>query len=295
MSFKSGFVGLIGRPNAGKSTLLNTILDEKVAIVTDKPQTTRNVIRGIYNDAQAQIVFFDTPGLHMPKDALSKQIVQLATTTIPDVDIVFYLVDANKSIVAEDKRVLNLITKNKKPTFLIVNKIDSITKQQLLEKLTEWSALFAFDEIIPISALENNNIDRLLTITKSYLPDQPQFYPVEMIMDISERFLISEVIREKILLLTHHEIPHSVAVMIEQLEQLPNKILIDATIVVERESQKAIVIGKNGTMKSNIIKLASIDLRKMFQKKIDCKLFVKVEPNWRNKTSKLHEIGVNKT
>ena len=295
MSNKAGFVGLIGRPNAGKSTLLNTILKEKIAIVTDKPQTTRNVIRGIYNDEQAQIVFFDTPGLHMPKDALSRQMVQLATTTIPDVDVVYFLVDANKSILAEDKRVLDLITKNKKPTFLIVNKIDQCSKKELLEKLTEWSAIFPFDEIIPISALNNDNVDRLLSITKTYLEDQPMFYPPEMIMDMSERFVISEMIREKILMLTHHEIPHSVAVMVEQLENLENKMIIDATIIVERDSQKGIIIGKGGSMKSTIIKLVSIDLRKFFQKKIDCKLFVKVEPNWRNKITKLHEIGYQKT
>ncbi len=291
MSFKSGYIGLVGLPNAGKSTLLNTILKSKVAIVSPKAQTTRHVIVGIYNGEQTQLVFLDTPGFHQVGDGLSKQMVKATTVTIPDVDLIYYIVDGKRKPGQHDKRLLMLIENAKKNVFLIVNKIDQLNKEELLNQLTLWSELYQFNEIIPISALNSDNIDRLLQVTNNYIPEGHPFYLDDAVTTQTEHMIISEIVREKIIHLTNQEVPHSIAVVLDELEFLENRLNVMATVVVDRDSQKGILIGKAGQKKNEIIKQASMELRRLYQVKVNLQLFVKVEKNWRNKQSRLTEYG----
>ena len=291
MSYKSGYIGLIGLPNAGKSTLLNTILQHKLAIVSSKAQTTRHVIVGVYHKEDMQIVFMDTPGFHQVGDGLSKQMVKATSTTIPDVDIIYFLIDAKRKPNLNDKRLLTVIEKANKKVFLVVNKIDELSKEKLIEQLLLWSKEYAFDEVIPISALHNENIDTLLNISKVYLPEGMPFYMEDTLTTQSEKTLIGEIIREKVLHLTNQEIPHSVAVVLDDVEFSENRLSIMASIIVDKDSQKGILIGKNGSKKNEIIRLASMELRRLYQMKVMLTLFVKVEKNWRNKASRLMEYG----
>lgn len=291
MSFKSGYVGLVGLPNAGKSTLLNALIKSKVAIVSSKAQTTRHVIVGVVHQPEYQIVFLDTPGFHQVGDGLSKQMVKATSTTIPDVDLVYFLVDGKRRPNQNDERLLQLIKKDNKKVFLVVNKIDELKKDVMMQQLTLWNALYEFDEVIPISALKEDNLERLLEITATYLPEGLKFYESNVITTQSDETLISEVIREKIVHLTNQEVPHNVAVKLDEVEFEDNKINILAQVIVDKDSQKGIVLGKNGSKKNEIIKQASIELRRMYQRKIYLKLFVKVSENWRNKQSRLKEYG----
>jgi GTP-binding protein Era len=291
VSFKSGYIGLVGLPNAGKSTLLNALIQSKVAIVSSKAQTTRHVIVGVVNQPSSQIVFLDTPGFHQVGDGLSKQMVKATSTAIPDVDLVYFLVYGKRQPNINDERLLGLIKKDNKKVFLILNKIDELKKEMLMKQLMLWSELYDFDEIIPISALKENNLDHLLKVTADYLPEGLKFYESDVITTQSDETLISEVIREKIVHLTNQEVPHSVAVKLDEVEFEENRINILAQVIVDRDSQKGIILGKNGTKKNEIIKQASIDLRRMYQRKIYLKLFVKVSENWRNKQSRLKEYG----
>ncbi len=295
MSFKSGYIGLVGLPNAGKSTLLNTILKSKVAIVSPKAQTTRHVIVGIYNGEHEQFVFLDTPGFHQVGDGLSKQMVKATTVTIPDVDLIYFIVDGKHKPGQNDKRLISLVEKANRQVFLILNKIDQLNKEQLLNQLTLWSELFHFNEIIPISALNHDNVDRLLQVTRDYIPNGEPFYLSDAITTQSEQMIIAEIVREKVIHLTNQEVPHSVAVVLDELEFLENKLNIMATVVVDKDSQKGILIGKAGQKKNEIIKQASIDLRRLYQLKVNLQLFVKVEKNWRNKQSRLTEYGYDPT
>ncbi len=290
MSFKSGFVALIGKPNVGKSTLLNTILERKVAIVTSKPQTTRDNIRGILTTEDSQIVFIDTPGIHQPKSKLNKVMVQGAYSAAKDADIILFLIDATKGFGKSDQIIAENIKNIEKPKLLIINKIDKLTTRELIEFLHSVNSE-NFDEIIPLSALRNNNIEQLLKTIKSYLRDDIQYYPTDMISDYPEKFMIAEIIREKVLINTTQEVPHSIAVIIEKLESKQDLVVINAKIVCERDSQKKIIVGKQGTMIKKIGTFAREELEIRLQKRVFLELFVAVEENWRNKNHQLKEFG----
>ena len=291
MSFRSGFIGLIGRPNAGKSTLLNALVGMKVAIMTDKPQTTRNVIRAVRNDEDSQMVFMDTPGIHKPQHKLGSNMVKEALITLHDIDIVYLLVDATKRFGPGDEYLLEILKEHKKPVFLIMNKVDLLKKEQLIELLEFWQGKFEFTEIIPVSALKEQNLKELIKTTKEYLPDTVLYYPVDQVTDNTEQFMISEIIREKIIQRTEEEIPHSIAVIIEDIKGKKESLVINAMILVERDSQKGIIIGKNGNMIKTIGKEAREELETLVGKRIFLELFVRVEKNWRNRERPLKELG----
>ena len=288
---KSGFIALIGRPNAGKSTLLNALLNTKISIISPKAQTTRNSIRGIRTDDDSQLIFIDTPGIHKAKHALGEQMNKEALSSMAGVDLVFYIVDANETFKGGEEYVLNIVKNSKLPVFLILNKIDCLNKDQIMNKLLFYTRLADFKEIIPISALKENNIDELLITTKNYMEDGIQYYPSEQVCDYPEQFIISELIREKILYLTNEEIPHSVAVVIEKIGRKKRKLMIMAMILVERDSQKGIIIGKQGKMISKIGTLARKDIEGILGENIYLELFVRVEKNWRNRKAKLQQLG----
>jgi len=291
MSLRSGFIGLIGRPNAGKSTLLNALVGTKVAIMTNKPQTTRNVIRAVRNDEDSQMVFMDTPGIHKPLHKLGSNMVKEALITLHDIDIVYLLVDATKKFGAGDEYLLEILKEHKKPVFLIMNKVDLLKKEQLIELLEFWQGKFEFAEIIPVSALKEQNLKELVKTTKEYLPDTVLYYPVDQVTDNTEQFMISEIIREKIIQRTEEEIPHSIAVIIEDIKGKKESLVINAMILVERDSQKGIIIGKNGNMIKTIGKEAREELELLLGKRIFLELFVRVEKNWRNRERPLKELG----
>ena len=290
MAYKSGFVAIIGKPNVGKSTLLNSILSKKVAIATPKPQTTRDNIRGILSLDDAQIIFIDTPGIHKARMRLNETMVKRAYAAIGDVDIILLLVDGEKGVEASDKIIINSIKDEKKPKFLIVNKIDKLNKSELLDLLDGVDASI-FDEIIPLSALRNKNTDELISTIKNYLPDTLQYYPTDMISDYPENFLMSEIIREKIMLNTEQEIPHSIAVVIENIEDKKDVAVINAKIVCEKDSQKKIIIGKRGEKIKRIATFAREELEERLGKKVYLEVFVSVEENWRNSRYQLEQFG----
>ncbi|RGC52610.1 GTPase Era [Absiella sp. AM29-15] len=291
MMYRSGFISIIGRPNAGKSTLLNAIVNQKVAITSNKPQTTRNNISGILTREDAQFIFIDTPGIHKPKHELGKTLNKNAYTAIAEADVNFWMVDATQSFGPGDEFILEKIKTSHIPCFLILNKIDLLGKEKLIKVLQEWKERYAFAEIFPISALKKDNIDQLLEVTKGYLNEGPQYFPDDMISDHGEQFQIAEIIREKVLYKTEEEVPHSVAVVIEKKEETDTKIFIRALIVVERTSQKSILIGKQAEMIRKIRLAAQKELKEKFQKRVELELYVRVEKNWRNRSSKLQQLG----
>ena len=288
---KSGFIGLVGRPNVGKSTLVNAIVGRKVAIISDKPQTTRNIIQGIRTDEDSQMVFVDTPGIHKPKNRLGKLLNKEAYYTINDVDIILLLVDITEPLGKGDKFVLDVLGNVKKPVILVINKIDKLPKGEILKKIDEYKDLYNFDEIVPISAVKMDNVDRLINVLKSKLTDNIKYYDEEMYTDKSVNFIISELIREKILSLTYDEIPHSVSVIVDEIKEEKDKTNIMATIVVDREGVKKIIVGKNGGMIKEIGTNARIDIEALLGKKVYLDLFVKVIPKWRDQVKFLNEAG----
>ena len=288
---KSGFVSIIGRPNTGKSTLINQIIKEKVAIISPKPQTTRNLIQGIYNEEDTQIVFVDTPGIHKPKTKLGNMLNEQAYYSIEDVDILLFLIDVTKEFGKGDNYVLDKIKQANKPTFLILNKIDKIKKEELFNLINKYKDLYDFKEIVPVSAIKGINKKELINTLKNYLPDTVKYYPDEDLTDVSLEFRTSELIREKILRLTNDEVPHTVSVVINEYVDKKNKVIINATIIVERDSIKSIIIGKNGSMLKEIGTKARIDIEKMTGKKVYLDLFVKTIKNWRDKEKYLKELG----
>lgn len=288
---RSGFVALIGRPNAGKSTLLNALLKQKVAIISPKAQTTRNVIRGIYNDEDSQIIFVDTPGIHKPQHRLGTQMNKEAYASAKGVDVVYYLVDASVEFGGGDEFVLKMIKELHCPVFLIVNKIDLLQKEEVMQCLLAWSQRHNFKEIIPISALTSDNLNQLVSVTKNYLEDGIQYYPTDQVSDYPEQFIMAEIIREKVLYLTEEEIPHSVAVVIERIRKKREHLILNAMILVERDSQKGILIGKQGNMIKQIGMAAREELEMILGNKIFLELFVRVEKDWRNKEGKLKQLG----
>ncbi|MEX2785487.1 GTPase Era [Streptococcus sp. H49] len=293
MAFKSGFAAILGRPNVGKSTFLNHVLGQKVAIMSDKAQTTRNKIMGIYTTASEQIVFIDTPGIHKPKTALGNFMVEAAYSTLREVDTVLFMVPADEQRGKGDNMIMERLKAAKIPVILVINKIDKVHPDQLLEKIDDFKDQMDFQEIVPISALQGNNVESLMTILKENLAEGVQYFPEEQITDHPERFLVSEMIREKVLLLTQQEVPHSVAVVIESMkrDRETDKIHIHATIMVERDSQKGIIIGKNGNMLKKIGKMARRDIEVMLGDKVYLETWVKVKKNWRDKKLDLADFG----
>ena len=283
--FKSGFVSIVGRPNVGKSTLLNQILKTKLAIMSDVAQTTRNTIQGIYTDDEAQIIFMDTPGIHKPQDGLGNFMNTTALNSIYGVDMVLFIAPANETIGRGDRFIIERLKEADGPVFLLLNKCDLVSKEEVVKKLTEWKELFDFKEIIPISALEDQNVDTLISTIKNYLNEGMMYYPKDQMTDHPERFVMAEFIREKILYFTREEVPHSVAIVVERMsEQEDGSVEVIATIVVDRKSQKGILIGKQGSM---------IKMKRFLQTPVHLELFVKVENNWRNKQKYLKEFGYN--
>lgn len=292
---KSGFVALIGRPNAGKSTLLNALVQQKVAIISPKPQTTRNSIRAIRTDADSQIIFVDTPGIHKPKHELGTQMNKEAYSAASGVDLIYYLVDGSVPFGSGDEFVLNTLRQMHLSVYLILNKIDLLEKEQLIDLLLAWQQRMDFKEIIPISAKTQNNLDQLIEVTKNDLTDGVQYYPADQVCDYPEQFIMAEIIREKVLLLTEEEVPHSVAVVIERIRKNREHLIINAMILVERDSQKGIIIGKQGRMIKQIGTLAREELQGLLGEPIFLELFVRVEKDWRNKKAKLQQLGYIQT
>lgn len=291
MTYKSGFIAIIGRPNAGKSTLLNAILKQKIAITTPKAQTTRNNIAGILTREDAQFIFTDTPGIHEPKHELGRSLNRNAYTAIAEADINFWVVDATQSFGGGDEFLLEKIKQSHIPCFLLLNKIDLLKKEEVLKTLEEWKERYDFAEIFPISALERDNVEHLLEVVKEYLEEGVKYFPDEMVSDHGEQFQIAEIIREKVLLKTNEEVPHSVAVVIERKEETDTRMDLQAMIVVERPSQKSILIGKQASMIRSIRLSAQKELKEKFHKKVELELYVRVEKNWRNRANKLQQLG----
>lgn len=290
--FKSGFVTLIGRPNVGKSTLLNQIIGQKITIISDKAQTTRNKIQGIYTTTQEQIVFIDTPGIHKPKHRLGSFMVESAVSTIGEVDVILFVVNVTEKLGPGDRFIMEKLKSVNTPMFLVLNQIDQIHPDELLPIIDAYQQVISFSEIIPLSALTGNNIDTLLRVISEYLPEGPQFYPEEQVSDHPEYFIISELIREKVLNLTREEIPHSVAVITESIDrQTDGKVQVNAMIIIERKSQKGIIIGKGGQMLKEIGTKARKDIERLLGDKIYLELFVKVQKDWRERPSRLNEYG----
>ncbi|QNG61178.1 GTPase Era [Metabacillus idriensis] len=291
--YKSGFVSIIGRPNVGKSTFLNRVIGQKIAIMSDKPQTTRNKIQGVYTTNDSQIVFIDTPGIHKPKHKLGDFMMKVAQNTLKEVDVVLFMINAEEGYGRGDEFIIEKLQHTKTPVFLIINKIDQIHPDQLLPLIDQYRAFYPFKEIIPISALQGNNVDTLLEQIESYLPVGPQYYPADQVTDHPERFIISELIREKVLHLTREEIPHSVAVVIDAIERRDNNqsIYVSATVIVERDSQKGIVIGKQGKMLKEVGQRARADIEALLGTKVFLELWVKVQKDWRNKMTQLRDFG----
>ena len=290
---KSGFVGLIGRPNVGKSTLINSIIGRKIAITSPKPQTTRNIIQGIYNENKYQIVFVDTPGIHKPKTKLGKTLNKQAYYSIDDVDILLFVVDAFEGIGKGDTYILEKIRGCKKPVFLIINKIDKISNEDIITRINEYKDLYDFDEIIPVSSYKRRNIEDLVETLKRYLPDNIKYYEEGSITNRSVDFLMSEIVREKVFRYTSEEVPHSITCVTESMERGKNSYNIRICIVVDRDSLKKIVIGKQGEMIKKIGTDARKDLEQLLGKNVYLELFVKTIKKWREKEKYLQEFGFN--
>jgi len=290
--FKSGFAAIVGRPNVGKSTLLNRITGHKIAIVSDKPQTTRNRIRGVYTDENAQIVFLDTPGIHKPFSKLGDYMVKAAEGALDEVDVVLFLTDVSEELGGGDRYIIERLKNVKTPVILVLNKIDKVSRDGVLPVIDAYRRLHDFTEIVPVSAARGDNVERLLELVIQYLPEGPMFYPPGQVTDHPERFICAELIREKILLLTREEVPHSVAVEIERMETDDRGLVrIGAVIYVERESQKGILIGKGGAMLKEIGRLAREEMERLLGSKIFLELWVKVKKDWRNHEAFLKSMG----
>lgn len=290
--FKSGFIALIGRPNAGKSTLLNKLIGQKIAIISDKPQTTRNKIVGVLTQPRYQAIFLDTPGIHKPQDKLGRLMVGTALNTLREVEVIYYLVDVTVSFGGGEAYLLEKLQKVDTPVFLLLNKIDCLKKQDILPVIDFYRQKKDWAEVIPISALTGENLEHLLDATLPYLEEGPQYYPADALTDQPERTLVAELIREKIIRATQEEIPHSVAVIVEMMERRSQNLLhISAAIFVERQSQKAIIIGKKGEMLKTIGTQARYEIEMLLGNKVFLELWVKVKADWRNNARNLHELG----
>ena len=290
---KVGFVSIVGRPNAGKSTLINSIIGSKVAIVSDKAHTTRNNIQGIYNDDDSQIIFIDTPGIHKPMHKLGKYMNSQSYYSIEDTNVILFMVDATKKIGKGDKFILEKLKEVDSNVLLVLNKVDRIKKENLFPMIEEYNKLFDFKEIIPISALKKDNIDDLIKTIKKYLDEGERYYSEDYYTDKSINFMVSEIVREKVLNLTHEEVPHAVTCVLEKYEEEKNSIHINVLIIVEREGIKRILVGHSGSMIKEIGIEARKDIEELVGKKVYLELFVKTVNNWREKDKYLTEFGFN--
>lgn len=288
---RSGFVALAGRPNAGKSTLINSLIGEKLAIVSSKPQTTRSEIRGIYTDENCQIIFTDTPGIHKPKFRLESRMNKEAADVIQGVDLIYLVVDASTPYAKGDEFVLNMVKNTGLPVFLVLNKMDKMQPEKIVKVIQQWQERYDFAEYFPLSAKFGRSFEDLIKTTSKYLPEGDLLYPAEMTSDGAENFRIAELIREKILIQTEDEVPHAAAVLIENKEFKKDKVYIQAMILVERDSQKGIMIGKQGQMLKKIGSLAREDIEKLLGKKAFLELFVRVENEWRSRDARITEYG----
>ncbi len=290
--FKSGYASIIGRPNVGKSTLLNRLLMQKVAVISNRPQTTRNKITGVLHLPNAQIILVDTPGIHQSEKTLNEMMVRASVSTFSDVDLILVMLSADAGFCDEDEFVLNSMKGIKTKKILVINKIDLVEKNGLLSLMDEMNRKSLFEEIIPISALKEDGLDSLKNLILNYLPEGPEYFPKDMVTDCPETFLFGEIIREKILKLTRFEVPHAVAVVVEDMQEQDNGVVrIDATIYAEKGSQKKILIGQAGSMLKSIGRLARLELEKRLGTKIFLKLFVKVKANWRDQRRAIKEFG----
>jgi GTP-binding protein Era len=291
-NFKSGFVSIIGRPNVGKSTFINRAIGQKIAIMSDKPQTTRNKVQGVRTTEESQVIFIDTPGIHKPKHKLGDFMMKVAENTLKEVDLILFVINAEEGYGRGDEYIIERLKRTNTPVFLIINKIDKIHPDQLLPLIDEYRRRYPFKEVVPISALEGNNVDTLLQQIEEYLPEGPQYYPADQVTDHPERFIIAELIREKVLHLTREEIPHSIAVVIDLIQKRENgSVYVEATIIVERDSQKGIVIGKRGSLLKEIGQRARKDIELLLGSSVYLELWVKVQKDWRNKMSQLRDFG----
>ncbi|ORX23421.1 GTPase Era [Thermoanaerobacterium sp. PSU-2] len=293
MAFKSGFAALIGRTNVGKSTLLNALLNEKVAITSDKPQTTRNTIQGILTGEDYQVIFIDTPGIHKPKHKLSEFMIESVKKTLAEVDLIIYMVEPDVEVGPGDKYIIDHLINIETPVILVINKIDTVPHETVDMSIQIFKQLYNFKDILPISALKNMNIDLLKHTIVSYIPEGPQYFPSDYITDRPEKFLVSEIIREKILNYLEDEVPHGVYVEVDSMKAREDKDILDieAFIYCEKESHKAIIIGKNGQMLRRIGSSARIELESLFGQKIYLDLWVKVRKGWRDNVSILRNFG----
>ncbi|MDH7498107.1 MAG: GTPase Era [Syntrophomonadaceae bacterium] len=292
MAVKSGFVSIIGRPNVGKSTFLNTVVGQKVAIVSSKPQTTRNRIQGIYSSEAGQIIFIDTPGLHKPRHKLGEYMVGVAQATVRDADLILYMVDASSEIGRGEEYILELLRDVPMPVFLVLNKIDLVDQDVVEQRIAQYQARMRFAEVVPISAIRGTNVQTLIEKVFAALPEGPFYYPPEEVTDQPERFIVAELIREKALQLTREEVPHSLAVEIEEMqERRPDLTYVRAVIYCERESQKGIIIGRGGAMLKSIGEAARQDIEDLLGIHTYLELWVKVKKDWRNQEAALKGLG----
>ena len=289
---KSGFVTIIGRPNVGKSTFVNRVIGHKIAIMSDKAQTTRNKIQGVMTQEDAQIIFLDTPGIHKPKHKLGDYMMRVATNTLSEIDAIMFLVNVNEDIGRGDEYIMEMLKSVKTPVFLVLNKIDLVHPDELMPRIEKYKKYMNFTEIVPISALEGLNVEHFINVIKSYLPEGPKYYPDNQISDHPEQFVVSELIREKILHLTNEEIPHAIGVNVDRMiKEDEERVRIEATIFVERDSQKGIVIGKGGKKLKEVGKRARQDIEGLLGSKVYLELWVKVQKDWRNKVNFIRQMG----
>ena len=290
-SFRSGYVSIIGRPNVGKSTLLNQLVAQKVAATSNRPQTTRNKITGVVHLTGAQIILVDTPGIHATKRTLNEMMVQVALSTYTDVDLILVLIDAVEGFLPEDEFVLKSMEHTAVPKILVINKIDLVEKPNLLTLFAKANNKSVFKEIIPVSALKDDGMELLKDLIVGYLPEGPEYFPKDMITDCTETFLLEEIIREKVLNLTRFEVPHSVAVIVENMgDPIDGLVRIDATLYTEKTSQKKIIIGQGGSMLKSIGRIARTEIEKRLGVQVFLKLFVKVKPNWRDQKQTIKQF-----
>ena len=290
--FKSGFISIIGRPNVGKSTFMNKVLGRKVAIMSDKPQTTRNKIQGVHTTETSQMIFIDTPGIHKPKHQLGEHMMKVARNTLRETEAILFLVNVAEELGRGDEYIIDMLKHTETPIILVLNKIDLVHPDKLIEQIEVYKDKLPFADVVPISALQGNNVDRLLEVIEGYLPEGPMYYPEDRITDHPEHFIVGELIREKALHLTSQEIPHAIGVEVERMKADDRgTVNVSAVIYVERDSQKGMVIGKNGKMLKEIGKMARIDIENLLGSRVYLELWVKVQKDWRNKSQFIRSLG----